>query len=159
MDHTPLLGIIGTLERPLILLLRGVLTVISVISSILAVSPVSSVDLSIILHPWGSLASWLQKSSPGFRSLYAHIGDCEQITHCLGIFHGGLWHSLDITDSVMKSIDDLDVLDIRASVSGIAEMFHVVLETFIVLLPDGLQGLCCVRTLICALNVSNEHGT
>jgi hypothetical protein len=59
----------------------------------------------------------------------------------------------------MKSIDDLDVLDIRASVSGIAEMFHVVLETFIVLLPDGLQGLCCVRTLICALNVSNEHGT
>jgi hypothetical protein len=51
MDHTPLLGIIGTLERPLILLLRGVLTVISVISSILAVSPVSGVDLSIILHP------------------------------------------------------------------------------------------------------------
>jgi hypothetical protein len=37
----------------------------------------------------------------------------------------------------MKGIDDLDVLDVRDSVPGIAEMFHVVPEAFIMFLPDG----------------------
>jgi hypothetical protein len=46
--------------------------------------------------------------------------------------------SLDITDPVVKSIDDLDVLDVRDIVPNIAETFHVVLETFIMPLPDGL---------------------
>jgi hypothetical protein len=59
----------------------------------------------------------------------------------------------------MEDIDDLDVLDVWDSVPGIAEMFHIIWETFIMLLPDGLQGLCCRWMLICALEVSNEHGT
>jgi hypothetical protein len=43
----------------------------------------------------------------------------------------------------MEDIDDLDVLDVWDSVPGIAEMFHIIWETFIMLLPDGLQGLYC----------------
>jgi hypothetical protein len=43
--------------------------------------------------------------------------------------------------------------------SGVAETFHVVSETFIMLLSDGLQGFCCRWTLICALEVPYEHGT
>jgi hypothetical protein len=70
-----------------------------------------------------------------------------------------LLHSLDVAVPVIEGIHDLDVLDVRDSVPGIVEMFHVVLETFIILLPDGLQGLCCKQMLICALKVSNEHGT
>jgi hypothetical protein len=58
----------------------------------------------------------------------------------------------------MEGIDDLDILDVRDSVPGIAETFQVIPETFIMLLPDGLQSLCCRWTLICALEVSNEHG-
>jgi hypothetical protein len=42
----------------------------------------------------------------------------------------------------MEGIDDLDVLDIRDSVPGIVETFDVVPKTLIMLLPDGLQGLC-----------------
>jgi hypothetical protein len=52
-------------------------------------------------------------------------------------------HSLHIADAIMEDIDDLDVLDVWDSVPGIAEMFHIIWETFIMLLPDGLQGLCC----------------
>jgi hypothetical protein len=59
----------------------------------------------------------------------------------------------------MEGIDALDVLDIRDSVPGIAEIFHIVPETHIMLLPNGLQGLCCRWTLIRALKVLNEHGT
>jgi hypothetical protein len=58
----------------------------------------------------------------------------------------------------VEGIDDLDVLDVRDSVPSVAEIFHVVLETFIMLLPEDLQGLCYRRTLICALKVFNEHG-
>jgi hypothetical protein len=57
----------------------------------------------------------------------------------------------------MEGIDDLDVLDIR--VPGISEMFHVVSETLIMLLSNGIQGLCCRWMLICAMEVPNEHGT
>jgi hypothetical protein len=80
--------------------------------------------------------------SPGFRSLYAHVSGYEQIDHCLELFHGDLLYSLDIADPVMKGIDDLNVLDVWDSVSGIAETFHIVPEALIMLLPDGLQGLC-----------------
>jgi hypothetical protein len=74
----------------------------------------------------------------GFGGLYAYIGDCEQIDYRLGLLFGDLLHSLDITDPVVEGIDDLDILDVRDNVPGMAKMFHVVLETFIMLLPDGL---------------------
>jgi hypothetical protein len=83
--------------------------VISVISSVLVISLVNSVDLPIILLPLGPLAPRLQKLSPSFRSLYAHISDCEQFGHHLGLFHGDLLHSLDIANPVVKSVDNLDV--------------------------------------------------
>jgi hypothetical protein len=47
------------------------------------------------------LPSGFQKVSPGFRSLYAHIGDGEEVGHRLGIFYGDLLHSLDITDPIV----------------------------------------------------------
>jgi hypothetical protein len=57
------------------------------------------------------------------------------------LLHGDLVQSLDVADSVMKSIDDLDVLYIWDDVPDIAETFHVVLENLIMLLLDGLQSL------------------
>jgi hypothetical protein len=59
----------------------------------------------------------------------------------------------------MEGIVDLDVLDVRDSITGIAEMFHVVPKTLIMLLPNGLHGLCCRWMLIHALEDPNEHGT
>jgi hypothetical protein len=94
----------------------------------------------------------------GFGSLYAHVSDCEQFVHHIGLFHGDLLHSLDITDPIAKNVDDLDVLDVRHTVPGVTKTFHVVPKTFIVLMPDGLKGLCCRRTLVCAMEVPNEHG-
>jgi hypothetical protein len=41
----------------------------------------------------------------------------------------------------VEGVADLDVLDIRDSVPSIAEIFHVVPETLIMLLSDGLQSL------------------
>jgi hypothetical protein len=38
-------------------------------------------------------------------------------------------------------------------------MFHIVLEAFIKLLLDNLEGLNCGQTLIRALEVPDEHGT
>jgi hypothetical protein len=61
--------------------------------------------------------------------------------------------------TVTEGIDDLDILDIRNSIPSIAEMFHVVLETLIMLLSDGLQGLCCRWMLVRAPKVPSEHGT
>jgi hypothetical protein len=74
------------------------------------------------------------------------------------LLHDELLHSLHIADPVMEDIDDLNVLDVWDSIPGIVEIFHVVSEAFIMLLSDGLQGLCCRRTLVCALKVPNEHG-
>jgi hypothetical protein len=59
----------------------------------------------------------------------------------------------------MKGIDDLDVLDIRDSIPGIVEMFHIVPEAFIILLPDGLQGFSYRWMLIRTLKIPNKHGT
>jgi hypothetical protein len=58
----------------------------------------------------------------------------------------------------MEGIDDLDVLDIRDSIPGIAKMFYVVSEALIMLLLDGLQSLRSGWTLVCTPKVPDEHG-
>jgi hypothetical protein len=59
----------------------------------------------------------------------------------------------------MENINNLDVLDVRDAISGIAEMLDIITETLIMLLLDGLEGLGSRWTLICALEVPDEHGT
>jgi hypothetical protein len=49
VNLTPLLRIIGALKRPLLFLLRGLLTVEFVVSSVPTIAPVSCVDLTMIL--------------------------------------------------------------------------------------------------------------
>jgi hypothetical protein len=83
----------------------------------------------------------LKKSSTSFGSLYVCIRDCEYINYCLAFFHDDLLHGLNVTDSVVEDIDDLDVLNVRDSVPDIVEMFHIVSEALIMLLPDGLESL------------------
>jgi hypothetical protein len=68
----------------------------------------------------------LKKSSPCLRSLNAYVSNCKQIGHCSGLLHGDLLHSLDITDSITESIDDLYVMYVQDDVPGIVETFHVV---------------------------------
>jgi hypothetical protein len=159
VNLTPLLRVIGTPKMPFLFLLQGLLATISVVPSVLVIASVSCVDLTVFLLPRGPLAPSFQKSGLGFGGLYAHINDCEQIDHRLGLLHSYLLHSLDVTDPVVKGIDDLNVLDVRDSVLGITEKFYVVSETLIMLLPDGLQCLYCRLMLIRALQVPNEHGT
>jgi hypothetical protein len=101
----------------------------------------------------------LQKLSPGFGSLYAYIGDCEQISHRFGLLHGYLFHSFDIANAVTEGVNDLNVLDVQDIVFGIAETLDVIAETLIMLLLDGLEGLDSRRTLIGALKVPDEQGT
>jgi hypothetical protein len=131
VNLTPLLRVIGTLKRPLLFLLRGLLTVESVVSSVPVIASVSCVDLAII-------SCVIQESCSGIRSLYAYISDCEQINYHLRLLHGNLINNFDIADPIVKGIDDLDVLDIRDSIPGITETFHIVPETLFMLLPDGL---------------------
>jgi hypothetical protein len=138
MDLTPLLCIIRSTNRPLLLLIQRLLLAVSVVSAILAISMVSRVDVPIVLllhHV--PLATRLNKLSSCFRNLNACVNDCEQIDKCLELLHGDLLHSLDVADSITEGVDDLDVLDIRDSIPGIAKMFHVVLEALIMLLLDG----------------------
>jgi hypothetical protein len=59
----------------------------------------------------------------------------------------------------MEGIDEFDVLDVWHSISSIIEIFHIVLEAFIMLLLDNLEGLNCGQTLVRALEVPDEHGT
>jgi hypothetical protein len=94
--------------------------------------------------------------SLGLESLYTYISDCEQISHHLWFLHGYLLHSLDIADTIAEGVDDLNVLDVRDGAPGIVEMIDVVAGTLILLLLDGLSSR---RTLLCALKVSDEHGT
>jgi hypothetical protein len=81
MDLAPLLYIIRTMERPLLLLIRGLLLVVSTIfmvSAILAISQVSRVDFSVVLlllH--GPLTLRLKKLASFFKSLDACVCDCE----------------------------------------------------------------------------------
>jgi hypothetical protein len=51
VNLAPLLRVIGTPKRPLLLLLRGLLAAISAVSSILVIISISCVDLMIILLP------------------------------------------------------------------------------------------------------------
>jgi hypothetical protein len=96
---------------------------------------------------------------PDIGSLYTYIDDCEQIGYRLRLLHVNLINNFDIADHVVEDIDDIDILDIWDSVPDIAEIFHVVLETLIMLLSDGLQGFYYRWTLIRALEVFNEHDT
>jgi hypothetical protein len=111
----------------------------------------------IFVLPWGPLAPGFQKSGPGFGGLYGHVGDCKHIDHRLGLIHGDLLHGLDVADLVTKCIDDLEVLEVQDSIPGVAKMFHVVPETLILLLLDGVQALCYRWTLIRALEILDEH--
>jgi hypothetical protein len=93
------------------------------------------------------------------RSLNACVCDCEQIDHHLEFLHSGILHSLDVADSVVEGVDDLDVLDVRDSVPGVTEIFHVVPKALIMLLSDGLESLSSRWMLVHALEVLDEHGT
>jgi hypothetical protein len=48
---------------------------------------------------------------------------------------------------------------VRDDISGIAETLDIIVETLIMLLLDSLEGLDSRRTLIGALEVSDEYGT
>jgi hypothetical protein len=128
-------------------------------STVLLISSFYGVDLPVIPFSWWPLATRLQKSSLCFKSLYAYIGDREQISNCFGLLHGYLFCSFDITDVITEGVNDLDVLNVRDVVSGIAETLDIILETLIMLLLDGLEGLGSRRTLIGALEVPDGHGT
>jgi hypothetical protein len=101
----------------------------------------------------------LQKSSSGFGSFYAYIGNRDQIDHHFGLLHCNLFHSFEIADAITEGVNNLDVLDVWDAVSDIAEMLDIITETLIVLLLDGLEGLGGRWTLIGALEVLDEHGT
>jgi hypothetical protein len=160
MDLAPLLCVVRATKRPVLFLVQGQLLVISTVSVVLAICLVSCVDFPVvllILHE--PLVTRLKESSLGFESLNACVNDREQIDYRLGLLHGNLLHSFDIADSVVEGVDDLDVLDIRESVPGVTEMFHIVPEALIILLPDSLQSLSSRWTLVRALEVLVEHGT
>jgi hypothetical protein len=125
---------------------------------VLLISSFYGVDLSVIPFSGWPLATRLLKSSPSFGSLYAYISDREQISHHFRILHGYLFHSFNIVDAITEGINDLDVLDVRDVISGIAETLGIITETLIMLLLDGLEGLS-TETLIGALEVLDEHGT
>jgi hypothetical protein len=59
----------------------------------------------------------------------------------------------------MEGINNLDVLDVWDTISGIVETLDIITETLIMLLLDGLEGLSSRQTLRGALEVSDEHGT
>jgi hypothetical protein len=163
MDLAPLLCVIRTMEMSLFFLIRRLLLVIPVISTvyvIFATSSVSCVDfLIILLLLRGLLTVGLKKSSLGLRSLNAYVSSSKQIDHHSGLLHGDLLHSLDVIDSVMESIDNLDVLDVRGGIPGIAKTFYVVLDALIMLLHDGLQSLSSRWTLVCILEVPDKYDT
>jgi hypothetical protein len=74
------------------------------------------------------------------RGLDVDVSDCQLIGHHFELLHGNLLDSLNIADPITEGVDDFDALDVRDSVPSIAEIFHVLLETFIRLLLDRLQG-------------------
>jgi hypothetical protein len=126
---------------------------------VLTISLINGVDLPIFFLLRGPLAARLKKSNPGLGSLYAYICNCEQISHHLVLLQGDRLHSLDITNFIVKSIDDLNVLNVRDSIPDFAEALYIVPETLIVLLLDSLHGLSCRWMLVHALKVLNEHDT
>jgi hypothetical protein len=160
MDLAPLLCVVRAMEMHLLFLIEGLLAMIPVISVVFAISPIGHVDLLIVLLLLrGPLAVGLKESSPGLGCLDACVLNCEQIDHHLGFLHGDLLHGLDVADSIAEGVDDLDVMDVRDSVPGVAEMFHIVPEALIMLLPDGLESLSRRWMLVRALEVPDERGT
>jgi hypothetical protein len=142
MDLAPLLCFIRAKEMPLLFLVGGLIIMIPVISTVFMVSPIGHVDLPIVLLLLrGSFTMRLKKSSPGLGSLNACVRDCEQIGHRLGFLHDNLLHGLNVANNVTEGNDDLYILDVRDNIFDIAATFHVVPETLIMLLPNGLESL------------------
>jgi hypothetical protein len=113
MDLASLLCVIRATESHLLFLIRGLLLAVSTVSAILVISSVSHVDFPVVLLLLrGPHATRLKKSSLGFRSFNACVSDYEQIGHHFGLLQGDLLHSLNVADSVMEGVDDLNVLDI-----------------------------------------------
>jgi hypothetical protein len=104
-----------------------VVSVVSTVSTILVMSSVSRVDFPVVLlllcEP---LAMGLKKLSLCFQSLDACVRDYGQINYHLRLLYGYLLDSLDVANSVVEGVDDLDILSLQDSVSGVAEMFDVV---------------------------------
>jgi hypothetical protein len=67
--------------------------------------------------------------------------------------------SSTIANPITEGIDDFNVLDVQDSIPGIAEIFYVVLEAFIILLLISLEGFSSRWMLVRALKVQDEHGT
>jgi hypothetical protein len=112
MDLAILLCFIRVMERPLYFLITGLLAMIPMISAVLVISPIGHVDLLIVLLLLsGPLAMGLKELSPGLRCLDACVRDYEQIGHRLGFLHYDL-HGFDVTEFVVKGVDDLDVLNV-----------------------------------------------
>jgi hypothetical protein len=126
---------------------------------VLLISSFCGVDLPVIPFSRWPLATGLQKSSPGFKNLYAYIGDHKQISHRFGPLHGYPFHSFNIVDAITKGVNDLDVLDVWDAISGIAETLDIIAETLNMLLLDSLEGLSSRRTLRGVLEVPDEYGT
>jgi hypothetical protein len=128
---------------------------------LLAISTIYCIDILIFLLflPWGQLVSLVKEPCSGLWGLGADIYDCQQIGHHFGLLHDDLLVSLDIAKPISKGIDDPDVLDIRDSIPGFAEIFHIIPKAFIVLLLDGVQGFSCRQMLICALEIADKHDT
>jgi hypothetical protein len=158
MDFAPLFYVVGASEGSPFLLIWVLFSIVAESSAVLLISSFRGVDLPIIPFSWWPIASRLQKSSPGFISFYA-FGNCEQIGHRFGLLHRYLFHSFEIADALTEDINNLDVLDVRDVISGIAEMLDIIMETLIVLLLDGLEGLGGRWMLIGSLEVPDEHGT
>jgi hypothetical protein len=126
MDFTPLLRIGRAIERPLLLLICGLLLTISTIPMIYRIF----LPMVLLLLPLRSLVTWFKKSGLGLRGLNAHIGDREQTGHRFRLLHGDLINNLDIADPVMEGIDDFDVLDVWDRVPSVVEMLHIIPEAF-----------------------------
>jgi hypothetical protein len=133
MDLTPLLVITGMTKWSSLLLIDMWL---------LSVPTIDGIDLPIflVLLLRGPLVMCIMESGSGLRGLDALIHYYQQIDHDFWLLHGNLLDSLEISDPVTEGIDDLHVLDVRDSVSGILEMFHVTPEAFITLLLDSLHS-------------------
>jgi hypothetical protein len=159
MDLTPLLYVVRESEGSPFLLIRVLFPTMAVSSVVLLISSFRCVDLPIVPSSWWPLASRLEKSSPCFGSFYANIGNREQIGHRFGLLHRYLFHGFEIVDAISEGVNKLDVLDVRGAISGIAETFDIIMETLVVLLLDGLEGLGGRWTLIGVLEVLDEHGT
>jgi hypothetical protein len=56
----------------------------------------------------------------GFRCFYAYIGNHEQIGHRFGLLRRYLFHGFEIADAISEGVNNLNVLDVRDVVSGIA---------------------------------------